>query len=162
MEIFRFAKDICKIAADNARKFHIPALVHVTEATQPFGHSTSGSQERYKSADRLAWESEYDCLSQVPYWIIQEEILDEKSLDKWQDEDLNEVEKARKSAWEAFQSPINPGTFGCNNSLMQKLTDSVLQSEKLEKNIRDLSSIADPIRKDIAITLHSSLVITRT
>ena len=147
-------------AADNARKFHIPALVHVTEATQPLGHSTSGSQERYKSADRLAWESEFDCLPRFRTWILQEEISDAKSLDKWQDEDLNEVEQARKSAWEAFQAPIKQERSDAI-SLLQKLTDSVAQSEKLEKNIQDLSAIADPIRKDIASTLHSSLVITR-
>ena len=149
-----------KTAADNARKFHIPALVHVTEATQPLGHSTSGSQERYKSADRLAWESEYDCLTRFRSWIIAEEISEEKVLDKWQKEDLQQVEKARQSAWEAFQAPIHQERSNTIN-LLQKLTDSVSQSEKLEKNIQDLASIADPIRKDIAVTLHSSLVITR-
>ena len=53
-------------AAETARKHHIPALVHVTEATQPLGHSTSGSHERYKTPERLAWEAEYDCLQPLP------------------------------------------------------------------------------------------------
>jgi 2-oxoisovalerate dehydrogenase E1 component len=147
-------------AADNARKFHIPALVHVTEATQPLGHSTSGSQERYKSADRLAWESEYDCLTRFRSWIIAEKISDEKVLDKWQEEDLQEVELARKSAWEAFQNPIYQERTDAIN-LLQRLTDTVAQPEELEKNIQDLTEVSDPIRKDIAVTLHSSLVITR-
>lgn len=93
-------------AAEQARKYHIPALVHVTEATQPQGHSTSGSHERYKSKERLEWEAEFDCLRQYRSWLIENQIATDEEFSMWEKEDKLTVEKARKNAWEAFQEPM--------------------------------------------------------
>ena len=95
-----------KAAGENARKYHIPALVHVTEATQPLGHSTSGSHERYKSAERLAWELEHDCILRLRKWMITNKVASDAEITAWETEDKVTVEKARKSAWQAFQAPI--------------------------------------------------------
>jgi len=93
-------------AATMARMEHIPVLVHVTELTQPLGHSSSGSHERYKSKERLAWEKAYDCNLKMREWILKEGLAQEAELSKMEEEALAEVRKARRTAWEAYQAPI--------------------------------------------------------
>lgn len=152
--------NIFQQAGTIARKHHIPALVHVTEATQPLGHSTSGSQERYKSAERLEWEKDFDCLVQFRKWILAEEIATEKQLNQWNEEDTATVETARKSAWEAFQAPIRK-LRGEAQTLLTNLTDATAQSEFIEQYRDALADLPEPQRNDIATTLHSTLVVTR-
>jgi pyruvate/2-oxoglutarate/acetoin dehydrogenase E1 component/TPP-dependent pyruvate/acetoin dehydrogenase alpha subunit len=146
-------------AGTTARQYHIPALVHVTEATQPLGHSTSGSQERYKSPERLKWEKEFDCLSKFRSWIIDQSIASNGEMDQWQEEDLLTVETARKSAWEAFQAPIRQIRSDAL-TLLTHLTDSTAQSEAVEKYRDALAAVPDPMCNDIAVALHASLVAT--
>ena len=93
-------------AIDKVRREHKPALVHVTEMTQPQGHSTSGSHERYKSKERLRFESEYDCVLRMRDWIIESGVASESQLEGWEAADKEAVEAARDLAWEAFQGPI--------------------------------------------------------
>jgi pyruvate/2-oxoglutarate/acetoin dehydrogenase E1 component/TPP-dependent pyruvate/acetoin dehydrogenase alpha subunit len=93
-------------AVDKVRREHKPALIHVTEMTQPQGHSTSGSHERYKSKERLRFENEYDCVARMRDWIIESEVASESQLEGWEAADKEAVEAARDLAWEAFQSPI--------------------------------------------------------
>ena len=76
--------DVYEAASFNARKYHIPALVHVTEVTQPLGHSTSGSHERYKNAERLEWETEYDCIVRYRRWLLENKIADADKIDAWE------------------------------------------------------------------------------
>ncbi len=87
------------------RKDHIPALFHVTEVTQPQGHSTSGSHERYKSPERLQWEQEADGIRRMRAWLLAEELATEKELDKIEAEAKTEVRKARDKAWERYLAP---------------------------------------------------------
>jgi pyruvate/2-oxoglutarate/acetoin dehydrogenase E1 component/TPP-dependent pyruvate/acetoin dehydrogenase alpha subunit len=93
-------------AARIAREEHIPVLVHVQECTQPQGHSTSGSHERYKSPERLQWEQEYDCIQQFKKWILAKELASTAELEDIEKEAKNHVKEARKSAWESFQAEI--------------------------------------------------------
>ncbi len=93
-------------AIDKVRREHKPALIHVTEMTQPQGHSTSGSHERYKSKERLRFEAEYDCVARMRDWVIESGIASESQLEGWEAADKEAVEAARDLAWEAFQSPI--------------------------------------------------------
>jgi len=147
-------------AGEIARKHHIPALVHVTEATQPLGHSTSGSHERYKDEERLAWEKEFDCLVQFRRWIIAEGIATDKELAQWEKEDAMTVEEARKSAWEAFQAPILKIRKQALD-LLSSLAKNSSQSKQLA-NIRDsLKDVPVLQRNDVASALHRTLVITR-
>ncbi len=95
-----------KKAASNARQSHIPAIIHVTELTQPQGHSTSGSHERYKPAERLDWEEEYDCQIKFRDWIISQKIAKGSELDAIENEEKISVEAIRASSWEEFQEPI--------------------------------------------------------
>jgi 2-oxoisovalerate dehydrogenase E1 component len=93
-------------AVDQVRREHKPALIHVVELTQPQGHSTSGSHERYKSKERLRFESEYDCVTRMRDWIIESGVASESQLEGWEAADKEAVEAARDLAWEAFQSPL--------------------------------------------------------
>jgi pyruvate/2-oxoglutarate/acetoin dehydrogenase E1 component/TPP-dependent pyruvate/acetoin dehydrogenase alpha subunit len=96
-----YAKGVEKV-----RREHKPALFHVTELTQPQGHSTSGSHERYKTKERLRFENEYDCVARMRDWIIETGIASESQLEGWEAADKEAVEAARDLAWDAFQSPI--------------------------------------------------------
>ena len=89
-----------------ARKEHVPVLIHVTEMTQPQGHSTSGSHERYKSKERLKWENDYDCLELFKKWLIDNSIASNDELTKMRSDIKKEVSKQKNMAWKAFQKPI--------------------------------------------------------
>ncbi len=93
-------------AATLARTEHVPVMVHVTELTQPLGHSSSGSHERYKSKERLEWEKEYDCNLKMREWILNEGLAKEAELIKMEEAALKEVRAARRASWEAYQAPI--------------------------------------------------------
>jgi 2-oxoisovalerate dehydrogenase E1 component len=92
--------------ADLVRREQVPALIHVTEMTQPQGHSTSGSHERYKSKERLAFETSGDPIAKMREWMLAEKIATAVELDAFGDEDRKTVESARVAAWEAYQAPI--------------------------------------------------------
>ncbi len=94
-------------AASIVRMEHVPAVLHVTEMTQPQGHSTSGSHERYKSKERLAWESEHDCIRKMREWMIGQSIASAAELDDLEREDLQLVREAQRRAWEAYRAPID-------------------------------------------------------
>ncbi|MCL4837395.1 MAG: transketolase, partial [Thermoanaerobaculia bacterium] len=93
-------------AAESVRRDHAPAIVHVTELTQPQGHSTSGSHERYKSKDRLAWEREFDCLVQMRQWLTAQELASPEELTRIEEEAKAEARAAQRRAWEATQEPV--------------------------------------------------------
>ena len=91
---------------ERVRTTHKPALFHITELTQPQGHSTSGSHERYKSKERLRFEVEYDCIRRMRDWIIESGFASESQIEGWEAADKEAVEAARDLAWEAYQTPI--------------------------------------------------------
>src|SRR3989442_1093724 len=91
---------------ERVRREHKPALFHITELTQPQGHSTSGSHERYKTKERLRFEVEYDCITRMRDWIIESGIAGDSQLEGWEAADKEAVEAARDLAWDAYQKPI--------------------------------------------------------
>src|SRR4030081_2746017 len=91
---------------ERVRREHKPALFHITELTQPQGHSTSGSHERYKTQERLRFENEFDCVARMRDWIIEQGIASESQIEGWEAADKEAVEAARDLAWEAYQGPI--------------------------------------------------------
>ena len=139
-----------------AREEHVPVLVHVQELTQPQGHSTSGSHERYKNADRLAWEAEFDCLSQMRNWLLDNNLATTEELDTIDNEAKKEVLEGKKAAWIAFVSPIKAE----QNELVALLTAIAETSANkvfIEKYAADLAAIKEPIRKDILTTARKVL-----
>ena len=143
-------------AAEIARTQHVPVLIHVKELTQPQGHSTSGSHERYKSAERLQWETEFDCLSKLRYWIIDNNIATTEELDILDAELKKDVLNGKKAAWEAYLNPIKEE----RTTLIEVLNSVAATSANkvfIEKMIADLNSIKEPIRKDNLTTARKIL-----
>jgi len=93
-------------AAEIAREYHVPALVHVVDVTQPLGHSTSGSHERYKTPERLKWEEAFDGIRRMRQWMLDKGIISPPELDSLEQVDANAVEGFRKAAWDNYLSPI--------------------------------------------------------
>lgn len=138
-----------------AREEHVPCLVHVTELTQPQGHSTSGSHERYKSKERLAWEAEYDCNAQFKSWIIQNGIATAEELSTLENEAQIHVNVSKKAAWEAYLAPIkNDVAEAC--ALLNNLANATNNS-KVSSIANELQNINEPIRKDIATAINQAL-----
>ncbi|MDC1392607.1 thiamine pyrophosphate-dependent enzyme [Flavobacteriaceae bacterium] len=98
--------DAYQFASKIARQDHVPVLVHVTELTQPLGHSSSGSHERYKSKERLNWEKKHDCNDIMRAWIIAEGIAKESELVQIENDAKKSVKVSRKNAWNAYKAPI--------------------------------------------------------
>jgi len=98
--------EVYQEAAKLSREQHIPSVIHVTEVTQPQGHSTSGSHERYKSRERLEWEKEHDCILKMREWILKEGIADEKTLDELEEAGKKAAKDARSTAWKDFTSEL--------------------------------------------------------
>lgn len=148
-----------KEAAKVAREEHVPVLVHVEEVTQPQGHSTSGSHERYKSEERLEWEAEYCCNNQFRKWIISEGIAEEEDLDSIDAEAQEEVKNKQKAAWLAFQDPIKQEKTELDEYL-QKLM-SAHDVDKLADLQTNLSRKNRPLRKDVSSISRKALIALR-
>jgi pyruvate/2-oxoglutarate/acetoin dehydrogenase E1 component/TPP-dependent pyruvate/acetoin dehydrogenase alpha subunit len=134
-------------AEEECRKNHRPTIVHVKELTQPQGHSTSGSHERYKSKERLAWEQEYDCLNQMRLWIISNGIFDEEELINAEKAALNEVKNDQKEAWAQFRKIIDEEKVSFAQ-LIQPLDADIAN---------DLINLRDAGRRDIVKKSHEVL-----
>lgn len=152
--------EVYQTAAEIARKYHIPALVHVIELTQPQGHSTSGSHERYKSPERLKWEEEYDCIRKMREWMIDAGIASEAEITAWEAEDRAYVESVRKQAWEAYQKPILEERDQVMDILDEIATTSSHAAALNEIRSR-LANLSQPLRRDIHAAAHEALRILR-
>ncbi len=139
-----------------AREQHIPVLIHVEEVTQPQGHSTSGSHERYKSKDRLAWEAEYDCINQFGKWIIDKGIATQEQLDEIKSTAKKQVRDEKKMAWEDFINPIKADRDEAV-ALLQAIADESTHTTKINELINPLKSAIEPIRKDIIAAAKRTL-----
>ncbi|HEU5365596.1 MAG TPA: thiamine pyrophosphate-dependent enzyme, partial [Hanamia sp.] len=150
---------MCEIldgAIKHIRETHTPALFHVEELTQPQGHSTSGSHERYKSAARLAWEKEWDGKKQMREWILANSLADENELNDIEDNAKRFVKQSRQNAWEKYMDPIKRQVKETVN-LLQKVSSNNTEIEKL---IKDLLSLREPLRRDVMKTLSHAINIS--
>ncbi len=143
-------------ASDIARENHVPVLIHVTELTQPQGHSTSGSHERYKSPERLEWERENDCNKRFREWILENGISTEEELKKLEREIKHKVRSAKKEAWTEFLKPH----LKAKKQLVQLLDNVASKSPNrsfITKIKNDLIAIEEPLKKDLASKSRSAL-----
>lgn len=147
-------------AAETVRRKHIPAIIHVIELTQPQGHSTSGSHERYKSKERLAWEAEFDCLVKFREWIINRDLATSKELDQLEKEEQNLVEENRKKAWQAYNSPIQNEREELAN-LIAELEEKSGHSDQLEEIRKSLLATPTPFRRDAMSAALKALTLVR-
>lgn len=140
-----------------ARETHTPILFHVEEMTQPQGHSTSGSHERYKSQERLEWEREWDALKKMKEWIIANALAIEEELSLIETEAKLHVKDSRKMAWDKYLAPIQlqvNKTLELLNSLSTSIPD---KSADINKTIKELSGNREPLRRDVLKTLKDAL-----
>lgn len=143
-------------AGNIARDEHVPVLIHVQELTQPQGHSTSGSHERYKDADRLAWETLFDCNTQMRTWMIENSLATHEELLEMEDDAKKEVFEAKKAAWQAFIEPQKND----QKELIDLLDQIAVTSDNkvfINKHARKLEMVREPIRKEILTTARKVL-----
>lgn len=122
---------------DKVRNEHQPALFHIQECTQPQGHSTSGSHERYKSAERLAWEKEMDCIVSMEKWMINEGFATSQDILKIKEEAKLQIKKAKENAWKKLREPFNKELAALENILID-LAKHTPQGEMVLKNLKSL------------------------
>jgi pyruvate/2-oxoglutarate/acetoin dehydrogenase E1 component/TPP-dependent pyruvate/acetoin dehydrogenase alpha subunit len=129
--------DIYQSGIDKVRNEHQPALFHIQECTQPQGHSTSGSHERYKSAERLAWEKEMDCIASMEKWMIDEGFASSQEILQIKEEAKAQVKKAKESAWKKLREPFNKELAALENIFIE-LAKHTPQAETVLKNLKSL------------------------
>ena len=143
-------------AAEMARKEHVPVLVHVSQLTQPQGHSSSGSHERYKSAERLAWEKDYDCIRQMRLWMIAINIASPEELDEIDADAKIAVLEGKKEAWKEFIDPIINEQKQLL-SLLERVAETSQNKTKILQYVSVLKNIKDPLKKEILGTARKVL-----
>ncbi|HKP32781.1 MAG TPA: thiamine pyrophosphate-dependent enzyme [Chitinophagaceae bacterium] len=151
--------EVFEAAIQKIRDTHIPAIIHVEEVTQPQGHSTSGSHERYKPGDRLSWEREWDCMRKMREWIIQNELATSEELEEIEESSKENVRDARKRAWEGFLAPVMKQvekTIELIDDLVKNGADHDSQLQRIRKEI---SSNREPLRRDVMRALYHSIVV---
>ena len=143
-----------------AREEHVPVLIHVVEVTQPQGHSTSGSHERYKSPERLQWEKDNDCLLKMKQWMLESAIATEEELETIEKESVKAVRVAKSEAWKAFLAPIKDE---CSKAieLIRQCANESGQKAFINKIADDLDAMMDPIRRDIHHSIRRTLWLSR-
>ena len=147
-------------AVSFCRKEHTPVLIHVEEVTQPQGHSTSGSHERYKSKERMEWAKEYDCLAQFKHWIVSQGIATEDDLNATQKSIKKEVRQMQKKAWANFCAPIQAEAQEATQ-LMEQLAAESSNAAFINPIKDSLAAAIDPIRKDIISAVRKTLRLVR-
>ena len=143
-------------AAEVARKEHVPVLVHVSQLTQPQGHSSSGSHERYKSAERLAWEKDFDCIRQMRLWMIAINIASPEELDEIDADAKIAVLEGKKEAWKEFINPIINEQKELL-SLLERVAETSQNKTKILQYVSVLKNIKDPLKKEILGTARKVL-----
>ncbi|MCX7936761.1 MAG: transketolase C-terminal domain-containing protein [Bacteroidota bacterium] len=146
-------------AAQRVRQEGFPAIIHVVELTQPQGHSTSGSHERYKSKERLQWEAEHDCNYRMRQWILASRLATEEELAELERRAEQEAVEAKERAWNAYITPIRSELA----EVIGKIEEMQRQSrnpEKLQQVLDSLRSLREPYRADYFAAIHKALVLT--
>jgi len=145
--------EVLEPALQKMRDTHIPALFHVEEITQPQGHSTSGSHERYKSPERLAWEKEWDCIKQMKDWIVENTLATEEELNDIQDEAREYVKNGKQKAWERYISPIQAQVA----KTVELFNATAIKDPEIKNIITELTINREPMRRDVLKALSRSL-----
>ncbi len=147
-------------AVNIARRDHVPAIIHVIEMTQPQGHSTSGSHERYKSPERMAFEEEYDCIRKMREWIIEQRIAKPGELDQIERNAKKSVENIRTKLWKTFSLPIYKERQEVAN-IIEEIEVTSTQQAELGRLRRNLMQIKSPFRRDNMEAIQQALLLVR-
>lgn len=154
--------EVYQKAGHTARTEHVPQIIHVIEVTQPQGHSTSGSHERYKSKERLQWEQDFDGITRMKQWMVKEGIITEAEIEFIEQEATERVKAWRDQAWKAYQDPILHDlnlAAGHIEHIINECNDSGINSE-LQQLLSSLRGLREPFRRDIMGIVHRVLLAT--
>ncbi len=146
-------------AAKVCREQHVPVLVHVEEVTQPQGHSTSGSHERYKSKERLQWELDFDCVKKMREFILQNALADETTLNAIEEDAKTAVRTAQKAAWADYLTPIKSEVAEVS-ALFDELSGSS-NAATISAIKTELNAVKEPIRREIHNAVKKVLRLTK-
>src|ERR1035437_10292842 len=138
------------------REKHVPVLFHVQEMTQPQGHSTSGSHERYKSKERLKWEDDFDCIKKMREWILQNTIATAEELDVIESDAKKYVNECKKKAWNDFNAPIKTEIAEVC-SLFDEIAKQSINAAFINKAKSELTTFIDPSRREILCAVKKVL-----
>ena len=141
----------------SVRLTHTPVLFHVEEVTQPQGHSTSGSHERYKSPERLEWEREWDGIKKMKEWIIDNTLASEEELNDIETDAKVHIRTSRNLAWEKYQSPIRVQVTRSVELIREIAAQNTENAAQLQKLATNLASNREPGRKEVLQTLHQAI-----
>jgi pyruvate/2-oxoglutarate/acetoin dehydrogenase E1 component/TPP-dependent pyruvate/acetoin dehydrogenase alpha subunit len=147
-------------AAENARCCHTPSIIHVVDLTQPLGHSTSGSHERYKSPERLEWEQRNDGLKRMREWLLDNSLATEQELAQVEAEERQEVEAARSRAWQAYMQPLEAERSRAAQ-LIEQIAATSAQGEAIRQVSAKLRGAANPLRRESMAAVQQALVLAR-
>jgi pyruvate/2-oxoglutarate/acetoin dehydrogenase E1 component/TPP-dependent pyruvate/acetoin dehydrogenase alpha subunit len=142
---------------DHIRETHTPAIFHIQEVTQPQGHSTSGSHERYKNKERLDFEKEFDCLVKMKEFILENAIANEEELTLIEQEAKDEARAAKQRAWDGFINPIREQVQEAAAKCQQVIYEGGENAQQVATLVQQLTAIKEPIRKDVLQTLKRVL-----
>lgn len=149
VETYEKASKLC-------REEHIPVLVHVEEVSQPQGHSTSGSHERYKAPERLQWETDFDCIKKFREWIINSRIANPEELDTLEKEAKEKVKNDRRAAWDAYLAPLKAELKEVL-VLLGELANESANGVFITKVKNDLAATSDAVRRDMITAAKTAL-----
>lgn len=149
--------DTIQKGLEDVRKTHIPAIFHIKEVTQPQGHSTSGSHERYKSKERLEWEKEMDCIAKFEEFILNNEIATEEEITEIKNRAIQDARSAKQEAWDEFIGSIKDIRSKATELLNNFSADAGEQAAHITQLTQSLNAIKEPIRKDIIQTIEKVL-----
>src|SRR4029079_9576126 len=137
-----------------------PAIFHVEELTQPQGHSTSGSHERYKSPERLEWERSWDAMKKMKGGILENALANTEELDEIQNQAKEFVRQSKNSAWEKCMEPIRAQLKKSEALIRELIVAHPDKKASLEKTLQQLSSLREPNRRDVMHGLHQAILQT--
>ncbi|HRO45927.1 thiamine pyrophosphate-dependent enzyme [Agriterribacter sp.] len=151
---------LCEIFEQGIQKVrdtHIPAVFHVEEVTQPQGHSTSGSHERYKTADRLEWEREWDCIKKMKEWIIANALAEEEELNAIEINAKSTIKTGRQLAWDKYTSPIKAMLTQTISVLQHVISAGKDHTGRIQVAVKSLQANREPDRRDILKALATGV-----
>lgn len=151
---------MCEVFESGLQKIrdtHTPAVFHVEEITQPQGHSTSGSHERYKSTERLEWEKEWDCIRQMREFIIENGLGDEEELVLIEEEAKKYVRDCKNRAWEKYLVPIKQQVGEVTTLIKNTVVNDIDAYGRLQQLAKDLENNREPLRRDVMRTLSQAV-----
>lgn len=151
--------EVFEAGIEKVRETHTPALFHVEEVTQPQGHSTSGSHERYKTTERLQWEREWDCIKKMKEWVLENSLASEEELNTIETETKEFVRTEKNAASNEYQQPINDQVRKVAD-LLQDLISVSANASAIQTLNQELQANREPCRRDIMSVLYKAVSLT--